>query len=253
MPLWLRRRQEDPVFNMLKNRRVRLALTFLAYVAVIGAGTALANTKSPWYGQWVLGGGCLLLLVQWLVSLQQEWELRARIDAYRKKALALKDKAYTDSLTGLANRLLLADRFELTATRSKRQGTSFALLMLDLNAFKAINDNYGHAAGDQVLVTVAKRLLETVRASDTVARVGGDEFVLLIESFKNPDELVHLGQKLVAHISQPITLERGLDVRVGASVGFALWPKNGASMDDLMNVADQGMYDCKISGLMELS
>lgn len=236
-----------------KNHRKRLTITFLVYMTLIGVGTMLANSWSPLYGQLVLGGACLVLLIQLLSSQRLELALYERVDSYRRRAHVLKDKAYSDSLTGLANRLLLADRFELTATRSKRQGTLFALLMIDLNAFKAINDNFGHAAGDQVLVTVAKRLLETVRASDTVARVGGDEFVLLIESFKNPDELVHLGRKLVASISKAIRLDNGLDVYVGASVGFALWPKNGVNMDDLLNVADQGMYDCKISGLMELS
>lgn len=239
--------------NMSKNHRKRLALTCLVYLFVIGSGTLLANQWSPLYGQLVLAGACLVLLAHLLSSQGLELALHDRIDAYRRKTHVLKNKAYSDALTGLANRLLLADRFEITASRSKRQSSPFALLMIDLNAFKAVNDNYGHAAGDQVLVTVAKRLMETVRASDTVARVGGDEFVLLIESFKNSDELVHLGRKLVSSISQPIALGNGVNVHVGASVGFALWPKNGASMEDLLNVADQGMYDCKISGLMELS
>lgn len=239
--------------SLSKNHRMRMALTCLVYLVVIGSGAMLANHWSPLYGQLVLAGACLVLLVQRISAQRLEWTLQSRIDAYRKKAHILKDKAYSDALTGLANRLLLADRFELTATRSKRQCTPFAVLMIDLNAFKAVNDNYGHAAGDKVLVTVAKRLLETVRASDTVARVGGDEFVLLVESFKSPDELVHLGRKLATSISKPITLDNGVAVTVGASVGFALWPKNGANLDDLLNVADQGMYDCKISGLMELS
>lgn len=239
--------------NLSKNHRKRLALTCLVYLLVIGSGTLLANQWSPLYGQLVLAGACLVLLAHLLSSQGLELALHDRIDAYRRKTHVLKNKAYSDALTGLANRLLLADRFEITASRSKRQSSPFALLMIDLNAFKAVNDNYGHAAGDKVLVTVAKRLLETVRASDTVARVGGDEFVLLVESFKNPDELVHLGRKLVASISKPIALDNGVAVGVGASVGFALWPKNGANLDDLLNVADQGMYDCKISGLMELS
>lgn len=239
--------------NLSKIHRKRLALTSLVYLLAIGAGTLLANHWSPLYGQLVLAGACLVLLVHLLSVQGLELALHDRIDAYRRKTHILKHKAYSDALTGLANRLLLADRFEVTASRSKRHSSPFAVLMIDLNAFKAINDNYGHAAGDQVLVTVAKRLLETVRASDTVARVGGDEFVLLIESFKNSDELVHLGRKLVASISQPIALGNGLNVHVGASVGFALWPKNGLNLDDLLNVADQGMYDCKISGLMELS
>lgn len=239
--------------NLSKNNRKRLALTCLVYLLVIGSGTLLANQWSPLYGQLVLAIACLVLLAHLLSSQGLELALHDRIDAYRRKTHALKNKAYSDALTGLANRLLLADRFEITASRSKRQSSPFALLMIDLNAFKAVNDNYGHAAGDRVLVTVAKRLMETVRASDTVARVGGDEFVLLIESFKNSDELVHLGRKLVNSISQPIAIGNGVNVQVGASVGFALWPKNGASMEDLLNVADQGMYDCKISGLMELS
>ena len=239
--------------NLSKNNRKRLALTCLVYLLVIGSGTLLANQWSPLYGQLVLAIACLVLLAHLLSSQGLELALHDRIDAYRRKTHALKNKAYSDALTGLANRLLLADRFEITASRSKRQSSPFALLMIDLNAFKAVNDNYGHAAGDRVLVTVAKRLMETVRASDTVARVGGDEFVLLIESFKNSDELVHLGRKLVSSISQPIAIGNGVNVQVGASVGFALWPKNGASMEDLLNVADQGMYDCKISGLMELS
>lgn len=239
--------------NLSKNNRKRLALTCLVYLLVIGSGTLLANQWSPLYGQLVLAIACLVLLAHLLSSQGLELALHDRIDAYRRKTHALKNKAYSDALTGLANRLLLADRFEITASRSKRQSSPFALLMIDLNAFKAVNDNHGHAAGDRVLVTVAKRLMETVRASDTVARVGGDEFVLLIESFKNSDELVHLGRKLVNSISQPIAIGNGVNVQVGASVGFALWPKNGASMEDLLNVADQGMYDCKISGLMELS
>ena len=164
----------------------------------------------------------------------------------------LKAQAFTDNLTGLANRLLLADRFQLTLERSKRNRVEFALLMVDLNGFKVINDRYGHAAGDLVLRTVAQRLLTTVRASDTVARIGGDEFVLLIESFEDPDELVRIGRKLIATISEDISLPNGSVVNVGASVGFGLFPRHGAALEDLLQTADQGMYDCKASGLMEL-
>jgi diguanylate cyclase len=103
-----------------------------------------------------------------------------------------------------------------------------------------------------VLRTVAQRLVATVRGSDTVARLGGDEFVLLIESFEDADELVHLGRKLIAAISADITLADQRQVNVGASVGFALFPRNGADLDSLLDTADRGMYDCKASGLMEL-
>jgi diguanylate cyclase (GGDEF)-like protein len=99
---------------------------------------------------------------------------------------------------------------------------------------------------------VANRLLAAVRASDTVARLGGDEFVLIIDRYEDPDELVRIGRKLIATISDAIELPDGEVVSVGASVGFALYPSNGTDINDLLHVADKGMYDCKISGLMEL-
>jgi diguanylate cyclase len=185
-------------------------------------------------------------------ALRHQATLRSEIATLVRNEAWLKSQAFTDNLTGLANRLLLADRFQLTLERSKRRRAEFALLMVDLNGFKAINDTYGHGAGDHVLRTVAQRLVATVRGSDTVARLGGDEFVLLIESFEDADELVHLGRKLIAAISEDIPLADQGHVNVGASVGFALFPRNGADLDSLLDTADRGMYDCKASGLMEL-
>ena len=183
---------------------------------------------------------------------RQQAVLQREIAALERATQHLKNQAFTDNLTGLANRLLLADRFQLTLERSKRNRVEFALLMVDLNGFKIINDHFGHAAGDLVLRTVAQRLMTAVRASDTVARIGGDEFVLLIESFEDPDELVHIGRKLIATISEDITLQSGATVNVGASVGFGLFPRHGADLEGLLQTADEGMYDCKASGLMEL-
>jgi diguanylate cyclase len=185
-------------------------------------------------------------------ALRHQARLRTEIATLVRNEAWLKSQAFTDNLTGLANRLLLADRFQLTLERSKRNRAEFALLMVDLNGFKTINDTYGHAAGDQVLRAVAQRLVATVRGSDTVARLGGDEFVLLIESFEDADELVHLGRKLIAAISADITLSDQTLVNVGASVGFALFPRNGTDLDSMLDTADRGMYDCKVSGLMEL-
>ena len=124
--------------------------------------------------------------------------------------------------------------------------------MIDLNDFKTINDNYGHAAGDAVLVTMARRLVGAVRAADTVARLGGDEFVLIIESFDDPQELVHIAEKLMHTLSNSITLDTGAVVNVGAGVGLALYPDHGADMNDLLFVADQAMYECKSTGQMSL-
>ena len=164
---------------------------------------------------------------------RQQAVLQREIAALERATQHLKSQAFTDNLTGLANRLLLADRFQLTLERSKRNRVEFALLMVDLNGFKIINDHFGHAAGDLVLRTVAQRLMTAVRASDTVARIGGDEFVLLIESFEDPDELVHIGRKLIATISEDITLQSGATVNVGASVGFGLFPRHGADLEGL--------------------
>jgi diguanylate cyclase (GGDEF)-like protein len=165
---------------------------------------------------------------------------------------ALKERAYYDHLTGLANRALLMDRFHLAIERAKRSRVPFAAVMIDLNNFKAINDTHGHAAGDQVLVAIGRRLLETVRASDTVSRLGGDEFVLIIESIEDRRELAQIGQKLIDMLAEKVVLESGTVVSVGGSLGFALYPGDGASMETMLHVADQAMYDCKTSGMMPL-
>lgn len=207
---------------------------------------------SPYLAWLPLGWMVVRLGLRLRKALGQQAVLQREIATLERNTQHLKNQAFTDNLTGLANRLLLADRFQLTLERSKRNRVEFALLMVDLNGFKVINDHYGHAAGDIVLRTVARRLLSAVRASDTVARIGGDEFVLLIESFEDPDELVHIGRKLIATISDEITLPNGNRVTVGASVGFGLFPRHGADLNELLQTADEGMYDCKASGLMEL-
>lgn len=225
-----------------------------SYALEIGALlAALACLPFSPYGALLPLAILVLSLVRKLQRAQRhQATLRHEIATLVRNEAWLKSQAFTDTLTGLANRLLLADRFQLTLERSKRHRAEFALLMVDLNGFKAINDTYGHSAGDEVLRTVAQRLMAAVRGSDTVARLGGDEFVLLIESFNDADELVHLGRKLITAISADIALPGQDPVNVGASVGVALFPRHGASLDALLDTADRGMYDCKASGLMEL-
>jgi diguanylate cyclase len=224
----------------------------LRYEAAAVVAALLLLPLSIWVAVPVFIGTLLSLGKKVLTFQRQQLALQREIASLVRNEQRLKDQAYTDPLTGLANRLLLTDRFRQTAERCKRNRTHFAVLMVDLDAFKAINDTRGHAAGDVVLQTVGHRLLGAVRASDTVARLGGDEFVLLIESFDTPGELVTIGRKLMATISESITLPEGQIVNVGASIGFALYPRHGTEIDDLLNIADKGMYDCKISGLMEL-
>lgn len=167
--------------------------------------------------------------------------------------LALRKSAFLDPLTGLANRLLLMDRFEVAMRHARRSRKKFAVLMLDLNKFKAINDTHGHAAGDKVLITVSQRLVAIVRESDTVARLGGDEFVLIVESITERAQLEALGQKLADAVSQNLMLDSGEAVAVGASMGYAWYPRDGDNLRDILEVADQAMYTCKTSGLMPLA
>lgn len=178
--------------------------------------------------------------------------LQDEIDELRAKEEELKARAFHDGLTGLANRLLLEDRFDVAAERAKRTSKSVALLMIDLNDFKSINDLYGHTAGDAVLIATARRLRAAVRASDTVARFGGDEFVLIIEPIEDPQAIVHMGEKLFDSLAEPITLDIGVLAKISASIGMAIYPDDGANLNDLLNVADQAMYQCKSTGFMSL-
>jgi diguanylate cyclase (GGDEF)-like protein len=178
--------------------------------------------------------------------------LEQKLISMQTAAVRLKERAYYDQLTGLANRALLIDRFHLAIERSKRSRVPFAAVMIDLNNFKTINDTYGHAAGDQVLVDIGRRLMNTVRASDTVSRLGGDEFVLIIESIEDRSELAMVGQKLMDMLAEKVMLDSGQEVSMGGSLGFALYPGDGTSMEAMLQVADQAMYDCKSSGLMPL-
>lgn len=160
--------------------------------------------------------------------------------------------AYFDHLTGLANRSLLEDRFQLAVERAKRSQIPFALIMIDLDKFKEINDDLGHLVGDQILVAVSRRLVESVRASDTVARFGGDEFVLIVESLEYGMQFGNIGIKLIDALSENVTLASGTVISVGASLGYAVYPGDGLTMSELLGVADKAMYDCKSSGMMPL-
>jgi len=185
-------------------------------------------------------------------ALRRARELEQEVRQLRARQRELEAQANHDHLTGLANRKLLQDRFRCAAERAKRSGQCFALLMIDLDRFKAVNDSHGHAAGDRVLVTMARRMEAAVRTCDTVARLGGDEFVLIIESMRDPSEIIQIGRKLVRALLQDIVLDSGVTVTVGASLGLALYPYDGAELSQMLDVADCAMYECKTSGQMEL-
>jgi diguanylate cyclase len=183
---------------------------------------------------------------------QQLQALQQEIAALRARERVLEKQAHFDELTNLPNRVLLRDRFQSAIERSKRSDTPFAVLMIDLNGFKAVNDKYGHEIGDFVLVTTANRILGALRASDTVARLGGDEFVLIIESMVDSDEFEKVGKKLIEVLFEPISLPSGKIIGIGASLGIAVYPNDGLEINALLAVADQAMYQCKATGLVSL-
>jgi diguanylate cyclase (GGDEF)-like protein len=197
-----------------------------------------------------MGIAALVLALRLDRALVEKERLKRYALKLRSAERSLKQQAFFDPLTGLANRLLLVDRFQWAMQHARRSRKQFAVLMIDLNKFKAINDIHGHAAGDTVLATVAQRLVSAVRASDTVSRLGGDEFVLIIESISERDQIGSLGQKLVDLLTQEVTLDSGEVVSVGASIGVAWYPRDGENLKDILDVADQAMYFCKTSGIM---
>ncbi|HUP21638.1 MAG TPA: diguanylate cyclase, partial [Thermoanaerobaculia bacterium] len=155
--------------------------------------------------------------------------------------------AHHDFVTGLANRNLLIDRAELALRRTAREGRQVALLAIDLDRFKAVNDLMGHAAGDRLLRLVAERLEGVVRQTDTVARVGGDEFVVMLPDVSRPEYVEHVAEKILAALQQPFELEEGRAV-IGACVGASICPRDGASLEELLQVADAEMYRAKRAG-----
>ncbi|WP_394787503.1 diguanylate cyclase domain-containing protein [Rhodoferax sp.] len=183
---------------------------------------------------------------------QRTAELEQVIAQLRARQMQLEAQVHHDFLTGLANRKLLQDRFQCAMERAKRSGECFAVLMIDLDGFKTINDTYGHAAGDTVLITVARRMLATVRNCDTVARLGGDEFVLIVEAIHDAQEVASISRKLMRTLSAQIHLDCGTMVSIGASMGLALYPSDGLDLAHVLSAADQAMYSCKNTNRMRL-
>jgi diguanylate cyclase (GGDEF)-like protein/PAS domain S-box-containing protein len=166
---------------------------------------------------------------------------RRRTEAYVRRL------AHHDTLTGLPNRLLLSERFQRSVERSKRSGLRTALIMLDLDHFKDINDNLGHHAGDAVLRAVAERLLANVRGTDTAARLGGDEFVVLFEEVESAEVACETARKILREVSQPIDVN-DLSLTITPSIGIALFPDHGLELEDVLQRADTAMYRTKQSG-----
>jgi diguanylate cyclase (GGDEF)-like protein/PAS domain S-box-containing protein len=169
------------------------------------------------------------------------------ISARKEHEAAIQRMAYRDELTGLPNRASLGDRMSLELAHARRSRESLAVLYLDLDGFKEINDAYGHAVGDAVLVNAAERIRGVLRAGDTVARLGGDEFVVLLPRIAGVDEARRVGEKLRAALCALLECE-GHKITLDASIGVAVYPRDGDEEETLLRRADKAMYRAKHRG-----
>jgi diguanylate cyclase (GGDEF)-like protein len=191
------------------------------------------------YVAWFVGGSVIALAGLFL----------AFRGAQRRERAALKRiewLAHFDSVTSLPNRALLSDRLAQEVARSRRNGGPFSLLLFDLDGFKDVNDTWGHAAGDRVLALVGERSRACVRGSDTVGRLGGDEFMAILPGTER-EGAVAVAEKLRESLSAPYPLESAV-AQVGVSVGIAMYPQHGAEPDALLTAADAALYEAKREG-----
>jgi diguanylate cyclase (GGDEF)-like protein len=152
--------------------------------------------------------------------------------------------ATTDSLTGLANRALFIDRLQHDVERSRRDDRRLAILMIDMDGLKPINDGFGHRTGDAAIKEIACRIAAVARRSDTVARLGGDEFAVILSTIESPESAQQAAERIAEQCSQPFTFE-GRSLAIGASIGLAICPDDGDEVEELLEKADQCMYACK--------
>jgi len=180
---------------------------------------------------------------QMLGALGVNRDITARI----KETERLNFLAHYDQLTKIPNRYLFLDRITHLIAQSERNKKPFALLYIDLDKFKVINDTKGHAFGDQILVETALRLKQSIRNSDTVARIGGDEFVLLLENMSNKNKASTMAEVLIKTLNRAFVIDSE-EFEVSCSIGIAMYPDEGATSDSLLAEADKAMYKAKSKG-----
>ncbi|MCC7152311.1 MAG: diguanylate cyclase [Rubrivivax sp.] len=175
----------------------------------------------------------------------REAEQLAREQRLRSRNEVLRQQAEADALTGLPNRATFTQRLQQAVERAAERGGMLGLMFVDADRFKAINDTYGHAVGDRVLVEIGQRLQRALRESDLVARLGGDEFAVLLEPLSEPADAALVARKIEAQMERPLPLETGPAIVPRVSIGLAFYPGDGADAAALLQRADQLMYDVK--------
>ncbi|NVN99152.1 MAG: diguanylate cyclase [Geobacteraceae bacterium] len=186
-------------------------------------------------------------LAEVLMRVHNMLEVRLLHEAARNYGKMLEELALNDPLTGLANRRLLADRLSMALIHAHRNKSAMAVVYLDLDGFKQINDTLGHGTGDELLKMVADRLLVTVRHEDTVARLGGDEFILALWHVSGSDYAATVAARAIEAVAQPYEIEGNI-VRITVSAGVSLYPEHGEDAETLMKSADLALYEAKAAG-----
>jgi diguanylate cyclase (GGDEF)-like protein len=234
-----------------------LAISGMHYTAMAASRFALGafcqggvTLQNSWLAA-AIGMFALGLLAVTLVTAVYDGYLqsRARTQAARlsQANAELQHQATHDALTQLPNRVLFLDRLEREIAHGELEHRSFAVLVVDLDRFKVINDTLGHAVGDLLLIETARRLTAAVRAVDTVARIGGDEFLLLLTGIHDPADAAGIAAEIVAALDKPVNIG-GTEVHASASIGISGYPSDGANADELVAHADEAMYFAKQQG-----
>lgn len=183
-------------------------------------------------------------------EVQERHELEDQLAAVTRESEAARHAALHDDLTGLPNRALFNDRLEHGLIQATRHGFSLAVMFLDLDDFKQINDSHGHDVGDIVLKTVAERLRSTTRGNDTVCRHGGDEFLYILMEVRDEVSIADIAQKIIKAIQAPCPIEirdLQLSLNIKPSIGISIFSKHGTTADALLDLADKAMYQAKRS------
>jgi diguanylate cyclase (GGDEF)-like protein len=212
-----------------------------------GSATGISN---PVLAGLIAAATVTILLVTLVISAfdtQLAAHAARHAEALRAANEQLRNIALYDSLTGLPNRLLLEDRMQQAMRRCDRSGKPCALMFVDLDNFKPVNDNCGHHVGDELLKAVAKRLTDCVRGEDTVARAGGDEFIVVLGSLSSADDAALIGRKILEALARPFQIERHV-LTISCSIGISVYPADGKTSTELIANADVAMYHAKKAG-----
>lgn len=244
--------------NIGASARFRTAVVSSCTLSVVVMGGVWWLNQGDWMRLFIYSGLHLSVLVfgltiSWYHSYnQRRLFLYGIIDEMKNVELheanrQLWAQAHTDPLTGLPNRSLLVDRLTQALASGRREERKVGVLFVDLDKFKPVNDTFGHAAGDRMLQSVATRMGTAVRESDTVARVGGDEFVVVLPSIGSSEDAMNKAAEVIQVVAEPMQHE-GTEVVIGCSIGIAVFPDHGKDVTVLQEVADKAVYSAKAAG-----